>query len=229
MCLFAQTDPQRRLRQHNGDIKNGGARKTRRSGRPWQFVLVVHGFPDQVSALQFEWAWQHPGKSLHVRDAVGDTEAKRLSTKRGTKAALAILKTLLIECDSLCGHHALDIYFMQDKWRDEFSTIATESGRDMPQSTICNVVTRVEETPFWKEREREKRVAKKKPFLLDDDACSTVKGPITKVSQWCSLCYQSIANDEMKCTICSKGFHELCLELEFEDESDENASFPQTW
>ena len=30
-------------------------------------VLVVYGFPTQVQALQFEWAWQHPEKSLDVR------------------------------------------------------------------------------------------------------------------------------------------------------------------
>jgi hypothetical protein len=30
-------------------------------------VLLVHGFPTQVLALQFEWAWQHPERSLEVR------------------------------------------------------------------------------------------------------------------------------------------------------------------
>jgi len=51
------TDPLRRLRQHNGEIC-GGAKKTSRS-RPWELVCVVRGFPDQGSALRFEWRWQH--------------------------------------------------------------------------------------------------------------------------------------------------------------------------
>jgi hypothetical protein len=165
-----------------------------------------------------------------VRNAIGDTEAKQLSKRRGTKAALTILKTLLIECTSLCGHHhTLDLYFLEDKWRDEFNTIKTESGRDIPQSTTCKVVSGVKEMPFWKERQREKSVTKQKAGPVENNAFSTVDDPITKVSHWCFLCYQSIGGDKIKCTSCSKGFHKVCLELEFEDESDETTSFPQSW
>lgn len=32
-------------------------------------VLCIYGFPTNVSALQFEWAWQHPIESLAVRSA----------------------------------------------------------------------------------------------------------------------------------------------------------------
>lgn len=32
-------------------------------------VFCIHGFPTQVAALQFEWAWQHPRESLAVREA----------------------------------------------------------------------------------------------------------------------------------------------------------------
>ena len=30
--------------------------------------MVVHGFPSKLAALQFEWAWQHPWRSRHLRD-----------------------------------------------------------------------------------------------------------------------------------------------------------------
>ncbi|XP_019159827.1 PREDICTED: uncharacterized protein LOC109156420 [Ipomoea nil] len=60
-------NPRRRIRQHNGEITSGAWRT--KNKRPWEMVLCIYGFPTNVSALQFEWAWQHPKESLAVREA----------------------------------------------------------------------------------------------------------------------------------------------------------------
>jgi structure-specific endonuclease subunit SLX1 len=56
----------RRLRQHNKEIK-GGAHATSAKvakGEIWQRVCYVKGFPDWNAALQFEWRWKQLSRKL---------------------------------------------------------------------------------------------------------------------------------------------------------------------
>ncbi|WFD29668.1 Slx4p interacting protein [Malassezia sp. CBS 17886] len=79
--IGSTNDPERRLRQHNGLVKNG-ARATRWA-RPWTMEAVVCGFPSKIAALQvrgarqlrvvfrahvqFEWSWQKPHLTRRLR------------------------------------------------------------------------------------------------------------------------------------------------------------------
>ena len=47
---------QRRLRQHNREIK-GGAKAT--AGRKWRMILQITGLPDKHHALSLEWHLKH--------------------------------------------------------------------------------------------------------------------------------------------------------------------------
>jgi len=56
----------RRLRQHNNEIK-GGARATTSMvlrGETWRRACHVAGFPDWIAALQFEWRWKQLSRKL---------------------------------------------------------------------------------------------------------------------------------------------------------------------
>lgn len=91
-------DPERRLRQHNGELE-GGARATGH-GRPWRMVLHVSGFAAKVSALQFEWSLTHHTRSTHAR-AVLDLPVMR-GAKRSAIALKARLAQLLMYTPKFC-------------------------------------------------------------------------------------------------------------------------------
>lgn len=59
-CTYAgvSPDPERRLRQHNGEI-SGGAKYTTSKGPGWKHVCIVTGFRTKIEAMQFEWAVKH--------------------------------------------------------------------------------------------------------------------------------------------------------------------------
>ncbi|KIW99264.1 uncharacterized protein Z519_00927 [Cladophialophora bantiana CBS 173.52] len=66
LYIGSSPDPARRLAQHNGRVKGGAIRTSRASLRPWEMACIVAGFPSNVAALQFEWAWQNSHLTRHI-------------------------------------------------------------------------------------------------------------------------------------------------------------------
>jgi structure-specific endonuclease subunit SLX1 len=65
----ATVDLDRRLRQHNKEIK-GGAHATSAKvskGETWIRAAHVSGFPNWQSALQFEWRWKQLSRKISLQ------------------------------------------------------------------------------------------------------------------------------------------------------------------
>ena len=65
----ATIDVNRRLRQHNGEIKGGAKATTSKlsRGETWRRVCYISEFPDWPSALQFEWRWKQLSRKIKIR------------------------------------------------------------------------------------------------------------------------------------------------------------------
>jgi len=62
----ATVDLDRRLRQHNKEIKGGAIATTTKvnRGETWIRACHVEGFPDWQAALQFEWRWKQLSRQI---------------------------------------------------------------------------------------------------------------------------------------------------------------------
>jgi structure-specific endonuclease subunit SLX1 len=91
----ATVDLERRLRQHNKEIK-GGAHATGikvSQGETWVRAAHVAGFPDWQAALQFEWRWKQLSRKLPLKMNPLERRIKALkellNLERSTSKAIA--------------------------------------------------------------------------------------------------------------------------------------------
>ena len=238
------TNPERRLRQHNGDLKNGGAYRTKRKGRrPWEFVSIVHGFVDRVGGLQFEYAWQHPLRTRYLQQIFDKAEISNINRKKGFPGKLALLAALL-HCKPFCNL-ALDVFLLCREWQTEFykqnemiRDILTSKGEDiicgysatlkLPPSIVCDVLT-LHEMPFWLDLSLSKEDSKGKKKMLSLSQQTEPEGEIfdddeqEHIPSNCFICDSYFCKESCLawCKHCSTMFHIDCLAKKFLGNSSE--------
>jgi structure-specific endonuclease subunit SLX1 len=70
------TDPKRRLRQHNKELK-GGAKYTSKY-KNWRYLFIISGFKSKQEALQCEWKLKHPPNKTLINNKYRGSYMKRI-------------------------------------------------------------------------------------------------------------------------------------------------------
>ncbi|CAM4752327.1 unnamed protein product [Rotaria magnacalcarata] len=195
-------DPHRRIKQHNKGKDFGGAKKTSGKG-PWEMVLIVHGFPNEITALRFEWAWQNPEQFIRLKH-LNLSKNKRKCT---LQFKLKILAEML--CIGPWARLPLTVRWLSDKKQ----VLERMPPLHMPiTSGPINVSKQTNTIPS-----KRKKTSKQTLPINDDSRCFSS----------CSLCNNIIQPPmHVSCPKCSISFHIICLSKYFLKNTEEHYIIP---
>jgi structure-specific endonuclease subunit SLX1 len=78
--IGATVNLERRIRQHNKEIKGGATATSNKvlNGEIWSYVCYVENFPSYNEALKFEWRWKQISRILQKKNPKQNPREKRL-------------------------------------------------------------------------------------------------------------------------------------------------------
>jgi structure-specific endonuclease subunit SLX1 len=118
----ATVDIERRLRQHNKELKGGAYATSAKvvKGETWSRVCYISGFPDWPAALQFEWRLKQLSRKLPSRlkpiERRMQALKQLLALERPTSKALAYKEWP--------NDTSPEIHFEDDRMKDFFESIS---------------------------------------------------------------------------------------------------------
>ncbi|KZF20319.1 hypothetical protein L228DRAFT_240854 [Xylona heveae TC161] len=179
LYIGSTPNPVRRLNQHNGVAKGGAARTSRNTLRPWEMVCIVTGFPSNIAALQFEWAWQNPHLTRHIptEERINAPQTRvRVSPKTGktrrrpTRPQVSLTDRLanlhlLLRAQTFCRwplnlrFFCEDVFNLWNRWSDR---VDGELREGIKVSLETQAPSRESE-----ETQQSSRPARKKPVAIE--------------------------------------------------------------
>ncbi|XP_041348696.1 structure-specific endonuclease subunit slx1-like [Gigantopelta aegis] len=199
-------DPNRRIKQHNTGAQAGGAWRTDGKG-PWEMVLIIHGFPNDISALRFEWAWQHPDKSRRLRHL-----SKKSKKESQFEFRFRIVSQMLRT--GPWNRLPLNIRWLKQEFKLDFPPEAS------PPIHMPIVYGPVKSKRIGKKGKGREEKAPNESESDEMDLCR-----ITLKHSLCEICYSRFKPEDSKVSCfhpnCSMVSHMLCLSRRFITEKDE--------
>lgn len=201
-------DPERRLKQHNGGREAGGACRTSNRG-PWAMVLIVHGFPNQISALRFEWAWQHPKRSRRLNHVPAKKKTERLFAYH-----IRLLSEMLTT--GPWNRLPLSVRWLRPDLKGE-----VDFPRDKQPPIHMPIL-------YGQVRSVKLKKASKKQNPDDKEEATTSQSERSSTPLLCGLCFENVpTEDQVSCLSpkCGSVYHIICLANEFRSNSTESRSY----
>ncbi|XP_077995804.1 structure-specific endonuclease subunit slx1-like [Glandiceps talaboti] len=201
-------NPTRRITQHNKGSKYGGAYRTSGKG-PWEMALIIHGFPNDISALRFEWAWQHPKKSRRLRHIA--------STKRKNETrfqnCIRILSNMLQV--GPWNRLPLTVRWLKQELKVDFEPmLAPPLHMPIAFGPVKSVKVKVKE-----KKDGESQSQASQAMKTSDDGDDDLIPLTQRSSKRCATCVQRLkpTDDTLSCVHpnCSMVCHMICLAKKF--------------